>query len=67
MSAILDALAALWALIRRGSTEKAAREVAQGKKVQASVDADLATINGELTEPPKPNPIVPVPPIPGGR
>lgn len=48
MTAILDALAVLWALIRRGSTEKAAREVASGKKVQASVDADLATINGEM-------------------
>jgi hypothetical protein len=53
MTAFLEILSSFWVWIRRSQAEKSALEAVQGKKIQASVDSDLATINSELAEPPK--------------
>jgi hypothetical protein len=50
--AILDVLAAVWAWFRGRAATKAAAEVAEGKKVETAVDADIDTIDAELATQP---------------
>ncbi len=48
MSAVLDALAAVWTWLRSRSASKAAAEVEPGKRAVESTTGDLKTIDEEL-------------------